>query len=188
MESADERRPSALEICLAAREFELELFWKRALFFWGFIASAFIGFASTYPDQPVIAIAISCFGAVCSFCWTLANRGSKYWYESWETKAKRAGKEVVKDLFEREEKENLDGLWHAKRFSVSRIAIALSEYTCLLWLVILSYQVLEYFGYRTIARESEGVMIAVLLLGAVLYIGLIFGFARGKTKKLEDES
>ena len=32
-----------------ARETELDLFWRRALFFWGFIGAAFVAFA-TLPN------------------------------------------------------------------------------------------------------------------------------------------
>jgi hypothetical protein len=34
---------TAIEI----RNFEIELFWKRALFFWGFIALSFVSYASS---------------------------------------------------------------------------------------------------------------------------------------------
>ena len=36
------------EICYKNRNFEIELFWKRSLFFWGFIASAFVSFVTLY--------------------------------------------------------------------------------------------------------------------------------------------
>src|SRR4051812_11562139 len=85
---ADQNNPDLMnkreDTALAARALELDLFWRRALFFWGFIASAFVGLATTYSHHPWLGIAISCFGLVCSFCWTLANRGSKFWYEAWE--------------------------------------------------------------------------------------------------------
>ena len=44
-----------LKVAIAARSQEIELFWKRSLFFWGFIASAFVGYASglEYPAHPV---------------------------------------------------------------------------------------------------------------------------------------
>jgi hypothetical protein len=70
-----------------ALQFELEQFWKRSLFFWGFIGAAFIAFA-TSDSHPSLQAAIASFGFVCSVVWTLANRGSKFWYEDWETKLK----------------------------------------------------------------------------------------------------
>ncbi|HEC61667.1 MAG TPA: hypothetical protein ENI27_05370 [bacterium] len=44
------------------RRNEIELFWKRSLFFWGFIAAAFVALAQSYAGYPRLAIGISCFG------------------------------------------------------------------------------------------------------------------------------
>ena len=69
------------DVALVTRNFEIELFWKRSLFFWGGIASAFVGYATLVKDKPSLAILIACFGFVCSVAWSLVNRGSKYWQE-----------------------------------------------------------------------------------------------------------
>jgi len=74
---------------LDGRRLEIELFWRRALFFWGFIAAAFIALANSYGVHPRLALAVSCFGVVCSYCWVKANRGSKYWHEAWEQMARQ---------------------------------------------------------------------------------------------------
>jgi hypothetical protein len=72
-------------------KFEIDLFWKRSLFFW-FIAAAFVAYATlikseTNADKDLPFI-IACFGLVYNFAWTLGNRGSKYWQEAWEQKLK----------------------------------------------------------------------------------------------------
>lgn len=100
---------------------------ETSFIFWGFIASAFIGFANTSAKHPIFAIVICCFGFICSLSWTLVNRGSKYWYENWENKVKKLGGDEIKKLFEEKEPNTKVGLWTAQRFSVSRISIALSE-------------------------------------------------------------
>jgi hypothetical protein len=48
-------------------ESEVERFWKRSLFFWGFIGAAFIAYGalSEKADKDLV-LAISCFGFVCS--------------------------------------------------------------------------------------------------------------------------
>src|SRR5271157_5024619 len=74
------------KISIQTRNFEIELFWKRSLFFLGFIASAFVGFAATYRTNISLGLVFACLGVVCSFAWSLANRGSKFWYEHWEKK------------------------------------------------------------------------------------------------------
>lgn len=125
-----------------AREFEIDLFWKRALFFWGFLAAAFVALVSTHGKAPHLAVLIACFGTICSWTWTLANRGSKYWYESWEAKAQREASPEIRDMFARiEPVKNPEQRWSARRYSVSRLAIALSDFTTALWACVLAYEV-----------------------------------------------
>src|ERR1700733_7998627 len=85
---------------VSALEFELEQFWKRSLFFWGFIGAAFVAFSTATAYQPLpLQSAIASFGFVCSTIWTLANRGSKYWYENWEDRPKETEKAVTGVLY-----------------------------------------------------------------------------------------
>ena len=81
-----ERDKEKFKVSLETRNFEIDLFWKRSLFFWGFIASAFLAFATLEKDKSNYAIVIANFGMVCSFTWTLANRGSKFLIENWQKK------------------------------------------------------------------------------------------------------
>ena len=69
------------ETASEVRKFEITLFWTRSLFFWGFIAAAFVAIAALKNDQATLSLLISEFGVVCSLAWTLGNRGSKYWQE-----------------------------------------------------------------------------------------------------------
>lgn len=86
-----DRRKHRLQVTLETRQFEIDLLWRRALFFWGFIVSAFGAFAWTYDKHPRLAIAVSCFGLVCSCVWTFANRGSRFVFLNWEAKVERLG-------------------------------------------------------------------------------------------------
>src|SRR5579862_2464549 len=93
------------DVAADVRKFEIGLFWQRSLFFWGFIAAAFVGYVAipkATGEQPRLGVA--CFGLVCSVAWTLLNRGSKYWQESWEKKVERHEVEVLgEELFLRHE-------------------------------------------------------------------------------------
>jgi hypothetical protein len=129
------------ETVTETRRFEIGLFWQRALFFWGFIASAFVGYAtlSRYGSRR-LALVVACFGFVCSVAWSLANRGSKYWQENWEEKAKRIELEVLNEpVFGHQEPASLSGGWwlRPRRFSVSRLATALADFTGAVWLVLM---------------------------------------------------
>ncbi|MCK4577673.1 MAG: hypothetical protein KAU50_02710 [Candidatus Marinimicrobia bacterium] len=87
-------RKLALEHALDIRKFEIDLYWKRATYFWTFIAAAFAGFALVYTSDTytsdtnqsrLIAFTIACLGFIFSFSWVLANKGSKQWQENWES-------------------------------------------------------------------------------------------------------
>ncbi len=144
-----EQTPRSIEqarydAAIRAREFEIDLFWKRALFFWGFLAAAFVALAATHQKSPRLAVVVASFGMVCSWTWSLANRGSKYWYESWEQKVQTAERSITGPLFAQIETPK-DDAWplSGRRYSVSRLAIGFSYFTWIVWTVILVYEVIE---------------------------------------------
>jgi len=133
----ESRAKAQYEFACRAREVELDLFWKRSLFFWGFIGAAFVAFA-TLRSNLALSVLIASFGFVCSFVWTLANRGSKFWYENWERKVEKSEMDFTGPWFAVPESPKPDLRWlRARRFSVSKLAIALSDYVAALWFVLL---------------------------------------------------
>jgi len=135
-----DRQKKRYDVSLDTRKFEIDLFWKRALFFWGFIASAFVAYAAfskDRPDSPTISLLISLFGLVCSFSWTLANRGSKYWQENWETRVNNDEDAITGALFKTPAALQDKGWFGAHKFSVSKLAIALSDYVSFVWVVLI---------------------------------------------------
>ena len=84
----------ALEQAYKIRMFEIDLYWKRATYFWTFIGAAFVGYAaffnatsnqaSTDPKREIILVLIACIGFVFSVAWQCVNKGSKFWQENWE--------------------------------------------------------------------------------------------------------
>lgn len=148
-----QRKRIRYDACVQALQFELDLFWKRSLFFWGFIGVAFIAFAAA-KDQLGLQAAIASFGFVCSMVWTLANRGGKFWFENWEQKLVKAESALTGNLYGNPEiqgwkpGDNLRllecvGWWafKARRYSPSRLAIALSDYVFFLWSCLLASRV-----------------------------------------------
>lgn len=170
-----------LEISNDTRKFEIELFWKRSLFFWGFIASAFIAFVGSYKSNPTLSFIIANFGLACSFAWTLANRGSKFWQENWEQNVFENEDDVIGSLFKdikpRSEK---DGFWlSARRFSVSKLTIALSDYVTVLWLFINTYLIITILNIEiTILTDNK---VLLLTFFTITWIILTFHFSKGKS-------
>lgn len=70
LESALNIRKKALEHALDIRKFEIELYWKRASYFWTFIAATFAGYgAVSVSSGPGAAksdllVLLSCLGIV----------------------------------------------------------------------------------------------------------------------------
>lgn len=90
-----EKIKNAIDKAWETRDFEIKLYWQRALYFWGFIALAFyapfaiLNLEQDFISYPIINkfffVTIVCIlGSFLSFAWYLANRGSKYWQENWE--------------------------------------------------------------------------------------------------------
>ena len=153
----------------ALREFEIELFWKRALFFWGFQAAAFVAIATAHGKSPRLAVGIASFGVVCAWAWTLASRGSKYWYENWERKLQSAENMVTGPLFsEIAEPKNPRKWLSGNRYSVSRLTIGLSDYAVGFWFVILAYEIASLWLY-SLPRVIGDLMATLFAATSITY-------------------
>jgi len=113
-------------------------FWTRSLFFWGFTTTALAAYGASYHlGSNALQFTAACAGLVCGVAWTLVNRSSKYWHTVWERKVEsRQLAAIGADLFSVKSnpviKENW--FWGAKHYSVSKLAIAFSDFTVLIWL------------------------------------------------------
>ncbi len=156
------------DVALATRNFEIELFWKRSVFFWGFIASAFVGYATTIKSNPMLAFALACFGFVCSIAWSLVNRGSKYWQENWESIVADIEDDITGKLFKYRSPQQKKGTWLTSRqFSVSKVTIALSDFTCLIWFGFMLYHLMKEIQLSLCLQNG-------LLVVTVFFLTLLF--------------
>lgn len=146
------KEKEALEHALDIRKFEIELYWKRAAYFWTFIGATLAGFVavqnftgSTRQDMSVI---LSCLGLVFSFSWVLVNRGSKFWQENWEKHVDMLEDSITGPLYKIVLSRNTDTkdedrfshiLSGASEISVSKINQIVSVYIFLLWWLLLGY-------------------------------------------------
>ena len=175
---------AAYETAVETRKLEIELFWSRSLFFWGFIASAFVAYATLRRYNSDISVIVACFGFVCSVAWSLGNRGGKFWQESWETKVERIEPSVTGAMFAQpEEVQDHKNFWlRGRRFSVSKLAIALSDYTIILWLAIIVWETIRLFGAASLVACAKPLSIAVFISFSILY-GLALLIAGRSTKR-----
>jgi hypothetical protein len=159
----------AWETAIKRLDFEIDLLWRRGLYFWTFIAVTFIAYSSLSHGADFGRKLTSIFGFLLSLAWCLANMGSKYWQAVWEVKVKKLEIDVTGKLYGwipdmAEKKDILKG----RRFSVSRIAIAVSGMVTLFWLGILAR---ECIGWRM----DELLANPALVMSMTLYAGLLLG-------------
>jgi hypothetical protein len=84
-DSAEDRKKEESDLAFKRLTYAVELFqnevgrfWQRSLAFWGFVAAAFVAYGVFIDQHNLLALVIACFGLVCSVCWTLINRASRW--------------------------------------------------------------------------------------------------------------
>ena len=150
----DEIRSKALEHALDIRKFEIELYWKRATYFWTLIAVTFAGYfavlsSEKLQDKEYLAYIISCVGLVFTWAWFLVNRGSKYWQENWENHVNMLEDKVTGPLYKtvlfRPPDEEIcekffTGPW---TISVSKTNQWVSTFTLCIWIALIFHALPE---------------------------------------------
>jgi len=135
---------AALEQARDARKFEIDMYWKRATYFWAFIAAAFLGYASFFnatPSHGFAAFLMSMVGLVFTYAWHLVNRGSKFWQENWENHVELLEDAVTGPLFKTiaERPASSGGpTWEDRRIgpraiSVSKVNAVVSVFMIWIW-------------------------------------------------------
>lgn len=133
----------AFDIAMDIRKFEIDLYWKRATYFWTFIGAAFAGYAAVYKEAGTgdswLPLVFSCLGLLFSVAWFLVNRGSKFWQNNWERHVDLLEDEVVGPLFKTivKEADSNDILTLSSEYSVSKINQLLSLFVVAFWLVLI---------------------------------------------------
>ncbi|MGK4321669.1 RipA family octameric membrane protein [Citrobacter youngae] len=144
------KNEKALAYALDIRKFEIDLYWKRASYFWAFIAATFAGFitlqASSSVNKTDLSIILCCLGVIFSTGWLCVNRGSKHWQENWENHVDMLEDSSIGPLYKvvltrpmpkgfQEHCEHL--LTGPTSFSVSKINQLISLFVTILWVVLL---------------------------------------------------
>lgn len=181
-------REEALKHAMDIRKFEIDLYWKRAAYFWAFIGASLAGYGAVRASATVatsdkrdLSVLLSCLGAIFSFGWYCVNRGSKQWQENWENHVDMLEDGVIGPLYKTvlrrpkpvTAKEKIDNvLTGPARFSVSRINQIISLYVVALWLGLL-VNALGPFSLKAPLNWSYVFLVGMTLLFCGLF--LIFG-------------
>ncbi len=143
---------NALRVAQENRRFEIELYWKRAAYFWTFIGATFVGYftiqSSGATNRADLAVLLACLGLVFSFAWYCVNRGSKRWQENWEKHVDMLEDSVTGPLYKTVLSRNDPQSTYDKvsgiitgpaSLSVSKINQMISFYVFVMWVLLLWY-------------------------------------------------
>ena len=177
---------AALEEARENRKFEIDLYWKRAAYFWVFIAAAFAGYSALQEEHRTIAFLIACLGFIFSLAWYFVNRGSKFWQQNWELHVDLLEDDVAgpiyKTVVQRTQYEfcNLNG---AYPFSVSKINQLLSLFVTVAWLILIAKSFIVVWGIQFCI--SPHIATLVVLLGTLTAAVVLVCF--GRTQDLQGD-
>ena len=179
-------RAEALKIALDTRKFEIELYWKRATYFWAFIAASFAGYfaltGSTNRIPSYVFFLICCLGFSFTFSWYLANRGSKFWQKNWESHVDALEDDIIGPLFKTtisRDKLSFLKLHKEYPFSVSKINQLLSAFLCVIWVVL---------GIKSITVKGFYLTELILCILTIIFIITLIIFARSEKPKHEKKT
>jgi hypothetical protein len=147
----DTKLYEAWRTAMDVRKFEIELYWKRAAYFWTFIGLTLAAYGGVLtarndaiapPARSNALFAIACIGFVFSVAWYFVNRGSKFWQRNWEYQVDILESQVIGPLYKTVFAARDDGfakLTGAYPFSVSNINHILSLFMVVLFPLLGTY-------------------------------------------------
>ncbi len=180
--SSSKKSPSNEKLCeiaLATRNFEIELYWKRTTYYWAFCAATIAAFALVYTKAnpttgtyTILAILALC-GTAFSLGWYLANRGSKYWQENWESHMGLLITKQYGPIFKILKYPDQKKYWGlgGYPFSVSKINQITSGVMTLVWILLFIYSLCK-IGDCSLSWFTKPPMIIIITL-AILLLGII---------------
>ncbi|MBQ6566240.1 MAG: hypothetical protein IJL80_04215 [Treponema sp.] len=87
---------SAYTVASDIRKFEIDKYWQRTLYFWGFITAIYMAYFNALKEfycnectgerfhGSLPLVILSALGLFFCVSWLLASKGSKHWQENWE--------------------------------------------------------------------------------------------------------
>jgi len=171
------KREKALERAWKNRDFEIELYWKRATYFWAFTAATFTGYflvlKEVKPDY--LELVLASMGFIFSLSWYQVNRGSKGWQENWEKHIDMLEDDITGPLYKTILPKNFP--------SVSKVNMKVSAFVTLIWVVlIIKYFIPKLSINCTQWSWAEGIIMLLLLF----FTYKIFDFKNWLKWKLKD--
>lgn len=160
------RLEAALDRAYQLRSFEIEHYWKRGTYFWGFQVAIFAAFGLLWKDGATesshwhpVTVGLAALGFITALANRLSALGSRFWQRNWEKHIDMLEDEITGRLYKTVWLDN-----GAIGFSVSRINEGLSCAFIGFWALVFIYA----------AWTAIGAPFLGLLTSASLYVPFIF--------------
>lgn len=187
----------ALEKAWHNRDFEIEMYWKRASYFWTFIGATFLGYFALIGSKGYheflsdgfyqIEVFIITIGLIFSMAWYFVNKGSKGWQVNWEAQV-----DELESLLGRPNYTTIFYNHKNKYYSVSRINQRVSLIVTLIWVLLyVSYWIRWYPCYLMIFEQSifeEGLNWASVSTVPIILSMIVYLFFYSKSNVSEAAS
>ena len=174
---AGDRQKEALKQALDIRKFEIDLYWKRAAYFWTFIAATFAGYFLLQKEDAQLSFestyVITCLGFVFSLAWYFVNRGSKAWQRNWEMHVDLLEDEVMGPLYKSGLNRYAYKFWDvtdAFPFSPSKINQILGLFVTVVWLFLMVRTIADADWSIRSHSLTSAVMSILTVVGVVLLV------------------
>jgi hypothetical protein len=173
------------------RDFEIDKFWSRSAFFWGFIVLIFTGYItlitndtkgqdSSYIQIEYLDFYFILLGFLFTLAWFLVIKGSKAWQENWEAHIDQLEDFISGPLYKT--------VWFSKQnkfYSVSKINEILALIILFVWggmiyQYISQYEICIPFFNKDWQGEINRHITAGLFLTLVFSVILCFGYPASK--------
>jgi hypothetical protein len=177
---------NAIENALDIRKFEIDLYWKRANYFWLYNVSACTAYFYVISnnnihkeDVPVLTLLITGIGVFLSLCWVCINIASKSYQENWEKHVDLLEDDYMGPLYKRTlgyEKTGFEKLINSKisTYSVSKINLLLSRGIVVTWLLLWIYTFIKIIRCYCLLNIYAGIIFVITLIS----FGFLFFYPR----------
>ena len=169
------------------RDFEIEMYWKRATYFWVFLATTFAGYFALLTvdmdkvenkiDVYLLELVIISLGICFSLSWFLVNRGSKKWQENWEAHIDILENKVTGPIYKIVKDKK------GYNYSVSQINEFVSLFVLVIWIVLLASFLLKRYFLFGLSIDT----LRFTIMASALLFTTVFSFLLLKYKMTTNE-
>lgn len=155
----------AYDMAADIRKFEIELFWKRATFFWAFITAIYVAYFQVltqihHNEHGYISLVVlAALGLFFCVSWLLSSKGSKHWQENWEEHLNILEDDVTGPLYKTYLAE--------KSYSLSKIAIYAGWAVSFCAYGLLLYEFSHFVERQFVIQQGLKLLVTLVFTGCV---------------------